>query len=409
MVSFASAQSPELNRYVSEARNAVASKDYAAAYESLIKAHTFHPYHQGILYQLGVMSALTGKAEESIPYLRKALYINAGYKLDIPELSAVKDRADFQQLKVLQTELQKVVANADTAFVLKDRSLHAESLAIDSKTGTAYIGSVRKKKIVAVDSKGNTRDFVATGQHGITAVLGLRIDAQGKFLWACSSPMEETEGYDSLAPSRVFKFELTSGKLIAQFEPPAPAGHIFGDLTIGPQGQVLVSDSRTNEIYAVNESTKKLDRFFIDAGLWNIQGLSFSDDGRYLFVSDYIKGPYRLELSSRKLFKVTSQVENSLKGIDGLLFYQGTLLALQNGTTPFRVMRFKLNNTKGTIVSAEILDQGRPELNEPTQGTVVGNDFYYVANSQWGGYDKDHQPKPDSELQEIVIMKFRLK
>jgi tetratricopeptide (TPR) repeat protein len=153
----ASGQNPEVNRYVTEARKAVTNKDYPLAYEQLTKAHAFHPYHQGILYQLGVMAALTGKPDESIPYLRKALYVNAGYKLDIPELSAVKDRADFQQLKTLQTELQKVVANADTAFVVKDRSLHAESVAVEPKTGTCYVGSVRKKKIVAVDNKGNAR------------------------------------------------------------------------------------------------------------------------------------------------------------------------------------------------------------------------------------------------------------
>ena len=65
-------QNPDVGRYVAEAHKAAVNKDYAAAYDHLIKAHTYHPHHQGILYQLGVMSALTGKPNESIPYLRKA-------------------------------------------------------------------------------------------------------------------------------------------------------------------------------------------------------------------------------------------------------------------------------------------------------------------------------------------------
>jgi len=47
----ASAQNPEVNRYLGEARKAIADKDYPAAYEALHKAQQFHPYHQAILYK----------------------------------------------------------------------------------------------------------------------------------------------------------------------------------------------------------------------------------------------------------------------------------------------------------------------------------------------------------------------
>ncbi|MBL7850949.1 MAG: hypothetical protein JNN04_08610 [Cyclobacteriaceae bacterium] len=401
-------QNPEVGRHVAEARQAVANKDYAAAYDHLVKAHAYHPYHQGILYQLGVMSALTGKPDESIPYLRKALYINAGYKLEIPELASVRDRSDFQQLLQLQKDLQKVVASSDTAFVLTDRSLHVESVSVNLNTGTAYVGSVHKRKIVAIDANGNARDFTKPGEHGLTAVLGLRVDLKRQSLWACSSPLEEMDGYDSLLPSRVYRFDLETGKLLAQYEAPG-TGHVLGDLAIGPNGQVLVSDSRTNEVYIVNEKSGALDRFLTDETFWSMQGLTFSDDGKYVFIADYVKGPFRLEMATRKLIKIGSTPENSLKGIDGLLFHQGTLLALQNGTYPLRVMRFQLNSTLDTITRADIIDQGRHELNEPTQGTLLGNDFYYVANSQWGAYDENHRPKPDAEWQDIVVLKYKLK
>lgn len=404
----ATAQNPEVNKYLAEARTAVTNKDYPLAYEKLTKAHALHPYHQAILYNLGVMAAATGHPDESISNLRKALHINAGYKLDVPQLASVKDRPDFQELIALQKDLQKVVTNSDTAAVLKDRNLHAESATVDPQTGTLYIGSVHKRKIVAVDKEGKASDFIASGTNGLTAVLGVRVDAQGKFLWACSSPMEEVEGTDTLAPSRVFKFDLATRKLVSQFEPAAKGGHVFGDLAIAPNGQVYVSDSKTNEIYKVNETTKKLELFSHDKEFWNIQGITFSNDGKYMFISDYIKGPYRLDMATRKLEKIGSQVDSSLKGIDGMLFYSGSLLTLQNGTSPFRVMRFKLNPTLDTIVAAEIIDQGRAELNEPTQGALVGNDFYYVATSQWGGYDDQKMPKAPELLEDIIILKYRL-
>lgn len=404
----ATAQNPLVNQYLAEARTAVNEKNYAGAYEKLQKAYALHPYHQAILYNLGVMAAATGHADESISYLRKALHINAAYKLDVAQLASVKDRPDFQQLLALQKELQTVVTNSDTAIVLTDRTLHAESVTFDPKTETFYVGSVHKRKIVAVDNKGKATDFTEPGFSGLTAVLGVRIDASGKYLWACSSPMEEMDKDDSLADSRVFKFELATRKRVAQFDPAIKSGHTFGDLAIAPNGKVFVSDTRRNEIYLVNEATKALEKFFGSTEFWNIQGISFTDDGKFMFISDYIKGPFRLDMITKKLIKLTSAVENSLKGIDGLIFYQGSLLALQNGTTPLRAMRFKLNATLDAIVDAEIMDQGRGELNEPTQGAVAGDTFYYVANSQWGGYDNLKQPKSAELLEDIVVLKFRL-
>lgn len=409
VVMCARGQNPETNRYLAIARKALSEKDYAAAYEALTSAHAFHPYHQAILYNLGVTSAATGRLDESVGYLRKALHVNASYKLDLPELGPLKDRKDFKALLTLQQQLQQPVTHSDTAAVITNRRLHVESVTVDPVTGTIYVGSVHQRKIVAIDKKGVARDFTPSGYEGMTAVLGVRVDPSSKFLWACSSPMEEMEGYDSLTPSRVYKFDLKSGKLVARYDPPAKTGHVFGDLVIGPNGQVLVSDSKTNEIYTVNESSHTLDRFFVDTDFWNIQGISFTDDGKYLFISDYIKGPYRLELATRKLIRLSTQVENSLKGIDGLLYYKGSLFAMQNGTSPLRVMRFTLNRTMDTLIKAEIIDQGIPVLNEPTQGTVAGNYFYYVANSQWGGYTDQHVLKPDSELQDIVILKFKVK
>lgn len=402
------AQNPEVNRYLAEARKAIGAKDYPAAYEALHKAQLFHPYHQAILYNLGVMAAMTGRPEESIENLRKALYVNAGYKLGIEELSSVRDRPDFAQLLDIQKLLQAVVIHSDTAFVLNDRTLHAESVTMHPTNGTCYVGSVHKKKIVEITKAGTVTDFTGSGEYGLTAVLGLRVDPSGKFLWACSSPMEEVENYDSLAPSRVFKFDLKTRKLLAQFEL-SDKGHVFGDLVVGRDGSVLVSDSRTNKIYRVNEAAHTLDYFFDSSDFWNIQGITFSQDGKYLFISDYIKGPYRLELSNKKLIKLQTQVENSLKGIDGLLYYKGSLVALQNGTSPLRAMRFMLNASHDTIVNAEIIDQGHPAMNEPTQGAIVGDQLYYVATSQWGGYDANHLIKPGSELTDIVILKSKLK
>ncbi len=405
-----SAQEKDLNYYLAESRRFSASKDYAQAYTLMAEAHKLHPYHQGILYQFGILGALTGRPEESVTYLRKAIHINAGYKLaDQPDLAVLTDRPDFQALLNLQKQLQVPIVHSDTAIVLHDRSLHIESVAFDPATGSFYLGSVHKRKIITVDKRGRVKDFTSSGQDGLTAVFGVRVNSKRKSLWACSSPMEEMQNYDSIAKSVVSQYELNTGKLVKQYGPTETSGHVFGDLVLNSKGEVFVSDSKSNVIFMVNEKTSSLDLYFSSNEFWNLQGLAFSSDDRYLFISDYIKGPYRLDTQTKELTKIKSTIEASLKGIDGLTFYQGSLLALQNGTIPLRATRYKLNETLDIIIQSILIDQAHPAMNEPTIGTTEKNIFYYVANSQWGGYDEKHQIKDSTQLQDIVILKHKLR
>ena len=215
--------------------------------------------------------------------------------------------------------------------------------------------------------------------------------------------------YDSTTKSAVSQYELKTGKLLKQYHPTEKSGHVFGDLVLNSKGEVFVSDSKNNVIFKLNEKAGTLNVFFSSEEFWNLQGLAFSSDDRYLFISDYIKGPYRLDTQTRTLIKIKSNIEVSLKGIDGLTYYPGSLIALQNGTFPLRATRYTLNATFDTITGSTIIDQAHPAMNEPTLGTVHKNVFYYVATSQWGGYDDKHQINHAAQLQDIVILKYTLR
>lgn len=73
-----------------------------------------------------------------------------------------------------------------------------------------------------------------------------------------------------------------------------------------------------------------------------------------------------------------------------------------------RVMRYILNPALDKVVNYQIIDHNHPAFNEPTNGCIIGDTFYYVANSQWAGYDDQHNLKPADQLQDIVILKTDL-
>jgi hypothetical protein len=159
----------------------------------------------------------------------------------------------------------------------------------------------------------------------------------------------------------------------------------------------------------VNEEKGELEEFYTSEEFYNLQGLSFSSDGKYLFIADYIRGLFRLDVKDKKLMFIKNDLPISLKSVDGLSYYNNTLITIQNLIQPMRVTQLLLNSSQDGYTGYKILDRAHPAFNEPTIGCVIDNNFFYVANSQWSGYDDKRKIKPADQLQDVVILKVDLK
>jgi hypothetical protein len=90
-------------------------------------------------------------------------------------------------------------------------------------------------------------------------------------------------------------------------------------------------------------------------------------------------------------------------GIDGLyLESPTTLLAVQNGLQPARLLRLRLDGDR--IAAVEPVDVGHPAMAEPTLGAIVEGHFHYIANSQWDLLQKGGRMKEGATLQDPVIL-----
>jgi len=399
-------QKKPLQFYYREALEAHQAGDYKIFYDRIVEASNLHPYHQGIMYQRGIAAALTDKPEEAIRYLRDAILINSSFDLRSADLKSISNKHEFLELLKTQREITTSIIQSDTAFTIKDRALHIESIAAGEKKDVFYLSSVHKRKVIRINNNNRVEDFTMEGQDGATSILGLKIDSHKKYLWICSSPMPEMINFDSTSRSTVLKYDLKTKRLLKKFVMEKES--VFGDLILNKKGEALISDSRNNIIYKANESNGNLEVYFSSPEFWNIQGITFSEDEKLLFISDYIKGIYQLNTETKELTKLEKEPSVSLKSVDGLIWYKNSLIAFQNGITPMRATRYFLNKSLTMITHYEIIDRDHPAFNEPTNGCVAGQILYYVANSQWGGYDEHHHPKPAEQLQDIVILKYSL-
>lgn len=87
---------------------------------------------------------------------------------------------------------------------------------------------------------------------------------------------------------------------------------------------------------------------------------------------------------------------------------RGDLIVIQNGVNPHRVARLTLSEDGSRVTRAEILEMNNALFDEPTLGVVAGGWFHYVANSQWGRFDKHGTLFPMDRLAEPVILKMKL-
>jgi hypothetical protein len=59
------------------------------------------------------------------------------------------------------------------------------------------------------------------------------------------------------------------------------------------------------------------------------------------------------------------------------------------------------------IESSETLAMNLPQFDEPTLGTVVGDDFYFVANSHWNRFDENNELPED--LSGPIVLRVSLR
>lgn len=363
-------------------------KDFATFLKLTKELDSLRPSHPTYTYNLACAYALNGKTEASIATLKKCLLMNnlVAFEKET-DLESIKTSSQYASLLSLQSELNNPVISSVKTVILSERDLHPEGLLYLKKSKQWLATSIRNRKIVSFDMKSGTCTDWFTDEN-LYAVLAMKADADEKILWVTSSTMPEMKGYTSSweGKSEVLKIDIKTKKIIQRFA--LEGNHVLGDLVVNKNGNVFISDSGEATIFTISKD--KLEVWLdLKKEAFNLQGLTFNDKQSELFIADYLKGILRINIanpSERNWLEFP--VNATKKGIDGLLWYNKTLLAIHNGAKPIRVVQYFLNDGN-EILSAKVLDNNRPEFNEPALGTVVGNKFYFFANAPWKAYDKD--------------------
>ena len=296
--------------------------------------------------------------------------------------------------------------------VLPDSTFFPEGMDVDPRTGFLYVASIRHRTIAELTHRGDyIRELLPRGGVGLGALLAVRVDPQRGVLWATTSGIPQTAGYQPADSTihQLLRIRLPEGEIDGRWDfPPAAAGHTLGDVTIGPLGDVFVSDSRDPALYRLPADGGGLQPYRHPL-FRSLQGVVAAPGARVAFVADYSHGLLKVDLLSGEVVRVGDAPGSTSLGCDGIAWHDGAIIAVQNGVVPPRVMRFELDSTWTRIVRADVIDRNVPVADEPTIGAVVGDDFVYVANSQWEKYNDAGELLPRATLRRPVLISVPIK
>jgi len=410
--SFAQGEQVKDYRYfVEQATKTYKEKNYSAYLENMEMALALRPNHPRLMYNLAGAHALLGNKREALLWLGRVAGMGMIYRADRDtDFDSLKESQEFKAILKKFEENKLPINHSSRAFTIPEKGLITEGIAYDPQSETFYISSVRKRKILGVGIDGAAKDF-ATERDGLWSVLGMKVDARRRRLWVTSAAIPQMENYREEENGRaaIFKFDLATGKLLKKYElPNRPEKHLLGDLVINSAGDVFATDSVTPALYRIDHAKDELEVFIKGEPFVSMQGLDFSEDEDELFVADYSKGIFVIDLRTRKFFNVSPAPDSTLLGIDGLYFYKQSLIGTQNGTNPQRIIRLRLSRNYRSVERLEILEANNPLFDEPTLGVRVKETFYYIANSQWESVNNKGELAPAEKLREPIILKVKL-
>lgn len=388
--------------YGQKALDEYRAKNYPGFLEQIERAtRAGPPRHPWLMYQLARAYSLNGRTDEASRLLAGLAEMGlGGDAAGHQDFKALRGAEGWESLSRKIAEARRPLVRGRTAFVIREPGLLPEGIAYDPRRRHFYLGSVRGK-IARVDAAGRKSDFKAWGEDGLESVLGMRVDARRRLLWVCNNTRD--------GAAFVHKYRLDSGRLIKKYAlDERPARHQFNDLALTGRGDAYVTDSLGAAVYEIPagaDELRPLARF--TPGVYP-NGVALSADERRLYVAN-AEGISVIDLRTKARAALAHPANVAVTGADGLYLYRDGLVAVQNANpAPDRVIRLSLSADGRRVEAARVVESNHPQYALPTTGVIVGDEFFYVANTQIDSLGAGGQISPEAKLRDLILLRVRL-
>lgn len=326
-----------------------------------------------LLWLIAETHAQTGDRAAAIAALERVAAARIGFSVAADSaLVRFRGHPDFDRIEARLAAAAPAVRRGRTIAIVSIPGLVPEGIAADPAAGRLFLGDMNNRRIWAIGRDGRARPF---GPALIYRPLGMKVDAARGVLWVAT-----TDAFWASQPpgARLMALDLATGAVNRTV---GGAARSFNDLAVAADGTVYATDSLAGAIYRLDPGSETLVRIAADAPMNYANGIALTDDGTALYVAQGLS-LRRIDLPSGTVTPVAAPRDLALLAIDGLYWHRGRLIAVQNGGGPGRILALDLSPDGRTITAFRVLEAGDPGFDLPTTGTIAGDRFTFIANSQ---------------------------
>lgn len=380
-------------------------------------------------YMLSVatIEARLGHKDEALRWIEK--YVATGLSFDPAkdeDLKPLMTTGTGAKVAELMKEHSLPVTNAEFVCELPQADTMPEDIAYlkalgANSAGSFYVSSIQHHTIYRVSlpksgSRQCTMEELPLPQEAKRwPTLAISADPKRKVLWVTASAMPGFSGFpkEDEGKAVLMAIDPKSGKVLRRFDLEITGPAVLGDMCVTDDGTVYVTDSIGGGVYRLHGDlqTAKLEK--IAGGLFSPQTPVPASDGRRLFVADYTMGIAVIDLPAAGIAPNPSAKLNYLPhpenvaavGLDGLYKNGDSLIGIQNGAEPERIVQFLMNPTETEITSDQVIQQ-TGQL-DSTHAVEVDGWFYATSSVGWSKVDDNTgQLKPGEKFTPPVLLRF---
>lgn len=388
----AAAQNPiaESQVHLRAATQAYHAGDLESFTDSLERALELNPASFTTRYNLACGYARTERPGEALDLLRGlvAARVDFGMATD-PDLESLRELPEFQAL-VAELDASIVpIINSTPRYSVEQLDLIPEGIAYDAATGRLFFGSMRTGEVFVVDQNDQLSKFATVDRAGRRSAIGMTVDRDRGLLWVVGTSFNLAENFDAEAPTEtgVFGFDLDSGEKRREY---TIDESVLGlnDVALGPSGELYASGG---VLHVLDERADRLVPLATTPELFGSNGITTDPSGETLFISSYPVGIGAIDLETGRLRFLEVADGTSLYGIDGLYWYDGGLVGIQNGIQPWRLLRMTLNESFTSITAVRVIEFANAAAT-PTTGAIVDDEIHYIGQGPAPDEAPSHVP-----------------
>lgn len=296
-------------------------------------------------------------------------------------------------LAVNEVSKERIGSSTFVAEVPAD-ALLAEGVAVDPVNGSLLVSTVVSRKLFR---SGEDGEWAAIELENAGSLAAMAPDTQRGLIWIASGEFDETPGNPAYAAA--LGLDPATGKVAKTLY--ANGFVPLGDISVGDDGRIFAANPVAGEIHYADPDTEEGFRALVGAGVFRSpQGMVKVPGQNRLIVSDYNYGLAMLDWDSGKVWRIGTTTGGWLDGTDALLRYGNSLIAVQNGLQPARIVKLDMTEDWLTVTQVTVLEAANPDWTEPVGATIDGDRLLYVATGQWhvfgegGEVREGKQPQP---------------